>query len=239
MSTFAEIRTLVLNNVGRNDATAISIIDSAINYSVLLASLIFEPPEMYRTGRILLSGGDASIYLPNVVIDADYDQSAFSGLFELDENNDLMPFGDDDQLMMNCLDVIKLFNRATALKMDFIPYENWEQFIPSSLATTKYWTMFGDRLIVGATPTINTQFIISYTVYPELLTSDDDELPFDKFDNYIVSTTTSIAFAAFEESDSSTLWSNISSWIIDPARLSTRAKALIEGRKTLIEKVIE
>ncbi len=73
MSTLASLRNLVVINLGgRNDATAVEVIDAAINYGVLIAAMMFQPPELKREDTTVLSSGNNKFYL-----------SLFTRLFDL------------------------------------------------------------------------------------------------------------------------------------------------------------
>lgn len=237
MATLEGIRSLVLTALGRDDATAITIANAAINYAVVLAALTFNPPDMYRESNVVITGGTNVIYFPNVVESDDIDEESFLGHWEIDANGDLMPIA-GQLLSTNLLDLIKVYNKTSAYKMDFIPYEQWDLYLPVGLSTVKYWTLFGNTMYIAAIPDSNVILTIGYTFYPNTLTEDIDEVPFNNFDSYISSLASSITFAAFEESDAAELWSKIASLVGAPATLSTKAKAIIEGQRVIMENAI-
>jgi hypothetical protein len=236
MSTFGDIKTIVLRSLGREDDIAIDVTKNAINYAILMASLIFDPPEMSRTSDVVIPGGSNSLTFPNIVEDVDLTPDDFLGMFEIDDDGDLMPIA-GETLSTRLLDLIKVYNKTSGFKLNFIPYEQWDVLIPSSLTVIKYWTLFGNTLRINYTPTSNLTLTISYTIYPEVLTDDSEVLPFNYHDSYIVSAATGIAFAMFEETDSSSMWSTIAGFVGEPKALGARARAIIEGQKVLLEKL--
>ena len=237
MSTLNELRSLVLTSLGRDDADAVTVANSAINYAVTIAALTFNPPELYKISDILITGGTDRIYFPYVVMSDDISDESFIGLFEIDPNGDLMPI-DGETLSTHLLDIIKVYNRTGSSKLSFIPYERWDMVIPTSLTSVRYWTLFGNVMILGATPSVNTTLRIGYTTYPAFLTEGNDNVEFEHFDSYIVSTAVSICFAAFEEEDATALWASIANLVGSPSALSTKAKAIIEGQKVIMENTL-
>lgn len=237
MATLVELRNLVLTSIGRDDATAITIANAAINYAIVLAALTFSPPDMYRESNVIVTGGTNALYFPNVVESEDIDEESFLGYWEIDVNGDLMPIA-GQLLSTNLLDLIKVYNKTSAHKMDFISYEQWDLYLPVGLSTVKYWTLFGNTMYMLAVPETNITLTIGYTFYPNTLTEDADEVPFNHYDSYISSLASSITFAAFEESDAADLWAKIASLVGAPSTLSTKAKAIVEGQRVIMENAI-
>lgn len=236
MSTLGEIRSLILRALARDDNDAVLVADAAINYAIMMASLSFEPPEACRESDVILTGGSNMLYFPYLVTDIDIDEDGLVGMFELDPNGDLMPIA-GNTLATNLLDIIKVYNKTGAYKLDFIPYEYWDTIIPSALDELKYWTLFGNTLYVKNTPSTNKYLTISYTTYPVPLTDETQSLPFAHYDSFIVSSATSIAWAIFEEQDPSTMWASIANFVGSPSALGSKAKALIEGQRVMIESI--
>lgn len=319
MTTLAELRSQVLLNLGRDDSTALAVIDAAINSAVLVTSLTFNPPEMYAEIDLIIVRDTPSISLGNVptAIDAVspansgyitsdfYDQVAltsrinrtsgsfvsdgfvvgdiiyttsllnpgpfvitsvsdlildvtsssaseveseaviiigsitfgFNGLFEYDTNYDIMPLLGDFSFL-NVLDIIKVYNKTNSRKVNFVPYEQWDIIVPSSASAVAYWTLFGTNLMVKSVPTRNTTLTVGYTFYPTKLIDDNQELEFDHYDAYVVSIATSIAFAAFEESEAANLWNSIAGFVAAPMTMGVKARSIIEGQKVILENTI-
>ncbi len=62
MTTLATLRELVRINIGgREDADAVAIMNAAINYATLLASIVFEPPELRTYTTTQLGAGSSTI----------------------------------------------------------------------------------------------------------------------------------------------------------------------------------
>lgn len=237
MTTFQELKQMVTSSLGRDDNEALTIIKASINYAMTMAALLFEPPELCLESTITLTGGSNKLFFPYLVTKTDLDEEEFLGHFEIDANGDLMPIA-GATLSTNLLDLIKVYNKTDGFKMDFIPYEQWDVVIPSSLTLTKYWTLFGETLIVTTTPSANIELNIGYTTYPKQLILDTDELAFSHLDGYIISSAAGIAFAVFEEQEASSLWAQIANLVGSPAAFGKKARAIIEGQKVLMEKAI-
>jgi hypothetical protein len=238
MSTLGEIRTLIFKAIARDDPEASTVVDAAINYAIIMASLTFEPAEIYKTSDVMIQADENMLYLPNLVVDIDIDETNLVGMFQLDGNGDLMPI-DGNTLATNLLDIIKIYNKTGDYKLDFIPYEFWDTIVPSALAELKYWTMFGNYLYFKVKPSSNKMLSISYSTYPLPLTDAADSLPFDYHDSYIISTATAIAWAIFEEQDPAAMWARIAAFVGDPAAMGAKASAVIEGQKVLLETVMQ
>lgn len=238
MSTFGDIKDFVQLAVAMDDDTAIAVIEAAINYAVVMAALTFDPPELSKVSSdIILTGGSNSMTLPNLYQDSDIDEDSFLGLWEIDDNGDLMPI-DGETLSTHCLDIIKIYNDTDSFKVDFVPYEQWDYVVPSSLTDTRYWTIFGNTLFFKSTPTANTSMTFSYRTYPVTLENDGDAIPFDHFDSYLISSATGITMAAFEETDSAALWSKVAAIVGEPLAVSPRARAIVEGQKVMLESAL-
>ena len=236
MSTFLEIRNLVLQAIARNDLVAVAMANAAINYAVAITSLSFKPPEMLRESDVILTGNSNVLFFPYLVNDVDIDDTNYIGSWRIDEDGALTPIG-GSTLSTYLLDVIKVYNKTLGHKLDFVPYESWEKIVPVG-TVTKYWTLFGQTLYVSATPTTSIMLKISYSMYPAPLVNNIDVIPFDHHDPFIVSVATSICWAAFEETDSSTLWTKIAGMVGDPQSMSTKERAIIEGQKVLLENAV-
>lgn len=238
MTSFATLRSLVLTSLGKTgDAEATTLVDAVINYAMFMAALIFDPPELKVINDITLAGGIDYIYFPNLIEGVDFNETDFIGIWEIDENGDLMPV-EGITLNTRLLDIIKVYNKTDSYKMDFIPYESWDLAIPDSNVIVKYYTLFGNRMFIKAVPLANKTISISHTTYPTKLVLDVDELPFDHHDSYITSIASGIAFAVYEETESADLWNKIATLVGEPNVLGQRARDIIEGQKVLLESTI-
>lgn len=209
MATFGEVRTLVLTGIARNDAVAVLVANAAINYAVAMASLTFEPPEMSEEVDVTLPGGDSRIILTSLT----------------------------GAIATHLLDIIRIYNNTDGFKLGFISYDVWDTIVPA-LTKVRFWSIFGQNLFFKGTPAINKSLTISYTRYPALLTNADTPIPFSHHDQYIVGVATGICWAVFEESDNAAMWAQIASFLGDPSALGAKARAVIEGQRVLLEKVI-
>jgi len=213
MSTLGEIRTLILNAVARDDTVAVAIANAAINYATTLASLSFEPAEMFMVSEVTLTGDSNSLSISSLSSEA--------------------PIMAD-----RLLNIVKIHNDTNGYKLSFIPYEMWDSIIPSGLEVTKFWSIFGQTLYFKAAPSSSNTLTISHSIFPAQMVNATDEIPFGYYDAYILSTATGICWAAFEESESSEMWNKISNIVGSSYSLGTRAQAIIEGRRTLLESAI-
>lgn len=213
-STLSELRTTVLRSLARNDSVAVAVANAAINYALIIASLTFMPQEMYKVQDITVTGGNNYI--------------------------DLSATNDDEGniISANLLDVIKLYDADNSYKLHFVPYEHWDVYVPAALDYTKYWTLFNHTIYLKDTPDSNLDVELSYSIYPLKLTENDDELPFDNHDAYIVSSATGIAFAVFEENEAASMWAQIANSVGEPLVFGAKAKSIIEGQRLLIEGVV-
>ena len=61
-STLGDLQGLVVKGLGgRNDSTALTVINACLNYAITLAALLFEPPELREQGNLIVSNGNAYV----------------------------------------------------------------------------------------------------------------------------------------------------------------------------------
>ena len=199
--SLGDLKSDIYRNLGRDDSTAESIIETAVNIAIELASLIFDIPELRYLGEITFSEGIDELFI--------------SG---------------DNRLM----DIIKARNTTNGIELGFVPIERLDLVSPTSGSVCIY-SRDGNAMLVRPAPTESTVVKVRYSVYPVRLTDDADLIPFEGHDGYILSVATTIAFAAFEEIESSGLWNKIQQIAAVPYAKASIARKVIEGIKTLKE----
>ncbi len=201
-SSLSKLETLVIKGLGgRNDATALTIIDACINYATTLASLLFKPRELEKQANQTLGTGTTSAALS----------------------------------LTNWLDIETIYNTSDSIKMWFIPWEQWYVVLPANIGAVKYFSLVGSNLWYKDSPSANKGIQITYIGYPTELANSNDTLDFGQHDSYIVSTAVSLAWSFFEKGRG---WSDIEKALNSislPLTMGTKARQLVEGRKTTLE----
>lgn len=136
------------------------------------------------------------------------------------------------------LDIIALYNVTDNHPMWYIPFEQWELVVPSSVGATKYYSVFGETIYVKDKPSANKTLRIYYSNYPTKLVNATDELEFEWYDSYIVSVASGITMAALEEAESAQMWQRVVEAISLPLMLGARARQVIAGQKLTLESAI-
>jgi len=66
-STLQDLQALVIKGLGgRDDTTALSVINACLNYAITLAALIFEPPELREQSNLVVPSGDAYVSIASL-----------------------------------------------------------------------------------------------------------------------------------------------------------------------------
>jgi len=162
--------------------------------------------------------------------------------YELKAANSLVIPGSSSSVsfssLTNLLDILAIYNQTDSNLMWFVPYELWEVIVPSSVGSTKYFSVFGGSVYVKDTPSGNKTLTVSYSKYPTKLVNATDSLEFTQHDSYIVSTASAIVFAAFEEAETAQMWQAVANAISVPLTLGARARHVIAGQKAILESII-
>lgn len=137
----------------------------------------------------------------------------------------------------NLLDLRSVYNSTDSKNMWFIPWDLWYAFFPTTVGSTKYYSLFGQLIYVRDTPVVNKDLLIHYTKYPTTMVSASDELGFDHHDSYIVSVATGIVWAFYEESESAGTMGKMAEFVSQPLSLGARARGILAGEKASLESV--
>jgi hypothetical protein len=202
MSQFQDLQGLVETSIGgRNDSIAVTVIQVAINYAIILASLIFKPPELKSITPLTYVGGSSYLDISSV----------------------------------NWIAIHLLSNDTDGIQLGFIPYDKLDVIVPSSLTSTKYWSMFGDKLFLRAAPTANKALSMSCSLLPSTLAQPTDPIPFSGYDSTLVSWATMLTQAAFEEAESAGAWMKIAETIGAPLTMGAKERDIIEGAQAYFD----
>lgn len=162
---------------------------------------------------------------------------------ELRTSGDLTVAGGSDSVsfgsLTNLLDILTVYNTTDNNPMWFIPHELWQVIVPSSIGSTKYYSVFGETIYVKDAPSVNKTLKVYYSTYPAKLVNSTDVLEFDYHDSYIVSTASAIVLAAFEEGESAGIWQKVAEAVGVPLMLGARARQVIAGQRLTLESAIE
>lgn len=192
-----------------------------------------------------LGGRDDSVALAVINASLNYAATLAALIFEppeLREQSNLTVTGGSSYVsissLTDLLDIQAIYNTTDSSKMWFVPWESWHVILPASVGSVKYFSIFGDRLYVKDTPSVNKTLEVSYSTYPAKLVNSADTLEFDYHDSYIVSVALGIAWAFFEEGESAATMKAVADVISLPLSLGARARQVIEGRKTSLEAML-
>jgi len=126
------------------------------------------------------------------------------------------------------MDVVTATNETDDIEMGFLKLEDLDRIVPSG-SIVRFYSRDGDAILVRPTPTKETTVLLRYSTYPSRLTLDAETLPYEGHDGLTASIATTIAWASFEEVDSSTLWAKISEILMLPSTEAMRARQQVAG----------
>ena len=160
---------------------------------------------------------------------------------ELQKQTTLIVTGGDSYTavapLTRLLNIQTVQNTTDSNRMWYIPREDWNVILPSSIGTTKYYTLFGSSLYVKDTPTSNKYLVVDYCEYPAPLVNAGDTVEFELYDSYITSTAMAICWAFYEEGGSAGIMQKINELATIPLALSAEGRYFIEKQKTGLQAV--
>jgi hypothetical protein len=139
---------------------------------------------------------------------------------------------------LDFIDVSKVYNSTDSRELLFVPFEEWDTIIPADLSIVKYYSIYGDRLYVKATPTTNKTLTVYHYAYPARLTLDSQSPEFDHYDSYIIAVAGALTFAALEEGESVDVWAKVADALGMPFLRGSAMREIIAGRQAQLESVI-
>jgi len=111
-----------------------------------------------------------------------------------------------------------------------ISLDRWDILKPGGSGSALYYCRVGSTLYVSPVPTTNNSLTCFYHKYPAQLTVNTDQLDFDHYDPFIVSTALKFAWAFQEEGESADVFAKIGESIGIPLAMGTALrKSLEEG----------
>jgi hypothetical protein len=138
---------------------------------------------------------------------------------------------------LDFIDVTKVHNDTDGRELLFVPFEQWDVIVPS-LADVRFYSIYGDRLYVKATPAANKTLTVYYYAYPARLTLDSQSPEFDHYDSYIVAVASALTFATIEEGESVDVWAKVTEALGMPFLRGSAMREVIAGKQAQFESVI-
>jgi hypothetical protein len=126
------------------------------------------------------------------------------------------------------LRVDDVYNETGQNKVWGLPFFALEYLtIPSSLTHITFYAIYGERMYVKPVVVPSETLRIGYFQHPAVLTDDGAAFPYPSLEEFAVAFAHSYTWAAFEEPDSSGLWSKITNeWKI-PQAIQLQARAIL------------
>lgn len=131
-------------------------------------------------------------------------------------------------------DVIKARNLTNGIDMHFVPIEQLDLVTPTT-GYPRFYSRIGNSLLIRPTPANGTTIKVRSTKYFTRLTDNSNDIPIEYYESQLVAIATAVAWAAFEEGESATLWAQIADILNISYEEMTRMKKLIEGVPVLKE----
>jgi len=196
MSTYAELQTIVVAGLGRDDTVTQTYALHGLNYAVLAAAIIFSPPELDLITTFTVTG--SSSYS---------DISGITGIRSIDV----------------------IYNTTDDLRVWLMSKEKFD-ILTGALATghVEYCTRHGNYLFWAPLPDASTIIQVLYRKYPSLVSNTATSIPFDNYDDFLVSEATKFAFACLEEGDSVTIFDGIAKQLLEVHAMDLKKKSEFE-----------
>ena len=185
-----------------------------------------------RNDSVAVSVANFAINYAIQIVSAIYDVGEVRQLGEL-----TFSVGEDELLVADTArlnDVIKARNTTDDVEMGFISIEMLDSVVPTT-GKPKFYSRDGDAILIRPTPAVETVVLLRYTMFPEWVTQDGDDLPLEVYEPQIVSIALAIAWSSFEEVDSAQLWAKIAEISGVSYTKAMQARKILEGRPEIKE----